>query len=169
MTVIDRQVVVALAPVREALLARARADADRIRVEGSASAARVLSAAGELADRILTDARREGEAAAATALAAERARIRRQARATVLAARREAYEHLRAQARTAVGELAREADLVAGLGAAVRAALGDGAQIVEVDSGGVVGEAGGRRLDCSLTGFADRAVTELFDELEDAS
>jgi hypothetical protein len=69
----------------------------------------------------------------------------------------------------AVGELAQEPALAAGLGAAVRAALGEGAHIRDVEGGGVVGEAEGRRLDCSLPGFADRAVAALVSELEDAS
>jgi hypothetical protein len=167
MTATDGGIVAALAPVREALLAAAHADADQVRAEASERAARVLVAARREADRILTEARREGEDAVAAVLAAEQARARRQARATVLAQRREAYAQLGARARVAVEALAREPAIACGLEAAVRRALGEGARIREADGGGVVGEVEGRRLDCSLAGFAERAVSALLDELEE--
>ena len=88
-------------------------------------------------------------------------RARREARATVLAAHREGYETLRAAAYEAVLRLRddpRYPQLHEALTLAARRTLGRGARLRDASDGGVVAERAGRRLDLSLTGFADRAV-----------
>ena len=94
-----------LAPVREELLARARADAERLLAEADAEGAASLAAARSEANAILEAARAEGESDAAVVLSAKRARDRRQARATVLAAQREAYDKLRSRVVQALSAL----------------------------------------------------------------
>jgi hypothetical protein len=48
-----------------------------------------------------------------------------------------------------------------------RHALGRSARISDADGGGVVGRRAGRRVDLSLTGFADRAVDACAARLEE--
>lgn len=154
----------ALTPVRSALLARAHAEADLIRERSEVDAQQTVEAATAEAGRIRRTARAEGEAQAATAATAARNQARREARALVLGARREAYERLRDAAREAVGRIADEPEVRRRLVAAVRATLGPEARIVDAPGGGVIGVAAGRRLDLSLTGFADRALERVLGE-----
>jgi hypothetical protein len=157
----ELSIVEALAPVRNALLADARADAERLDARALGDAGRALAQAREQADRILAEARAAGAADAAEVVARERAQARRRARTVVLRARREAYEELVAAARTAVSHLRAEpgyAELSGHLAGAARRLLGPHTRVEEAGGGGVVASSGGRRLDLSLTGFADRAV-----------
>jgi vacuolar-type H+-ATPase subunit E/Vma4 len=150
-----------LAPVRAALLDNARAEAARIEAAAVAAAEAKLAAAREEAERILAQAREQGAADAAAVLAADRARARRRARAVLLAARREGYEALRAAVREAVYAWRDDPgypQLRTGLARAARRALGPGTRVRDAADGGVIGYQGGRRLDVSLTGFADRAA-----------
>jgi vacuolar-type H+-ATPase subunit H len=148
----------ALAPVRAALLGAARAEAQRVRADAEERAATVLADARNRAARMLADATRQGAADADSLLAGERARARRQARAVVLRAGRDAYEALRAQARDAAARLGDDPVVRGRLVATARDGLGPGARVSDVDGGGVVAEVSGRRLDLSLAGFAARAV-----------
>ncbi|MGC9669782.1 V-type ATP synthase subunit E family protein [Planosporangium sp. 12N6] len=160
MTTLKSAPVDVLAPVREALLAAARADADQIVAAAEADADAVLAAARDQAARILGQARQEGLADAAALVAADRSRARRRARVTVLRARREAYEVLRSATRAAAARLRDEPEypeLRARLVAAARRALGPDARVQEAEGGGIVAESPGHRLDLSLSGFADRA------------
>jgi hypothetical protein len=150
-----------LAPVRDALLASARADAARTTSEAEEAASATLAAARATAARIRREARAQGAASGAAAGAAERNRVRREARAEVLGAQRDAYERLLAAARRSAGQLAAEPGypvLRRRLATAATGALGPGAALRDGDGGGVIGEAPGRRVDYSLAGFADRAV-----------
>jgi hypothetical protein len=160
----------ALGPVRTALLARARAEADSVRERCEADADRAVAAATAQAELVRRAARADGEREAAAASAADRRRARREARALVLDARREAYERLAHAARDAVLRLATEPEFRAvrqRMVAAIHTALGSNARIVDAPGGGVLGVDGGRRLDLSLSGFADRAVpTVLAGEAE---
>jgi vacuolar-type H+-ATPase subunit E/Vma4 len=143
------------------VLDSAHVDAARIRAAAAADAEQTLAAAHAEAERILVRARRQGARDAAAAVGAARARARREARATVLAARREGYDVLRAAAREAVLRLRDDPgypQLHEALVHAARRALGRGARLRDMPEGGVVGDRAGRRLDLSLTGFADRAV-----------
>jgi len=159
-----------LTAVREAFIASARAEAAQIRAEAAAAVERTIATAREEADRIRAYARKQGAADAAAQLRADRSRARRQARAVVLAARREGYDELRAAARAAVLRIRDDPGyprLRMALEDAARHALGRGAQIGDADGGGVVGRRAGRRVDLSLTGFADRAVDNCAARLEE--
>jgi vacuolar-type H+-ATPase subunit E/Vma4 len=158
-----------LAPVRDSLLARARAEAHRLLGEATADADRVLAAARAEADEVLATARAEGEADAAAALADVRARARRRGRSRVLAARRTAYDELVRAARAASRDLAAEP----GFGAArarlrdrARSALGPDAVLRDTDDG-VAAEAGGRRVVLGLDGLADAAIDRLGADVEE--
>jgi vacuolar-type H+-ATPase subunit E/Vma4 len=151
----------ALAPVRAALLAAARADAARTTSEAETAAAETLAAARAAASTIRREAYAQGAASGAATAAMERNRVRRAARAEVLSAQRDGYEQLRAAARRAAGQLAAGPGypvLRRRLAAAAAEALGPGAVVRDGDGGGVIGELPGRRVDYSLAGFADRAV-----------
>jgi vacuolar-type H+-ATPase subunit E/Vma4 len=165
----DEATAAALAPVRDALLAAARRDADAVRERSAAAAARTLSAARDAAAQIRAEARARGVEDAATAMASERSRARRRAHAAVLAARREEYESLRTAARSALAEL-RDDDgyplLRQHMADAARRLLGPEAQLTEATDGGVIGRAAGRRLDLSLAGFADRAVDAVVADVD---
>ncbi len=158
-----------LEPVRQAILAAAHADAERLLADADAEAADAVARAEAEADRIGSTARTQGEADAEAVLVSERARARRRARALVLAAQRAAYDGLRARVVRALPELR------AGTGYArwrdsvdeqVREMLGEDAVLTEPPDGGVVGEAPGRRVAVTLTALADQAIDALGADVE---
>lgn len=158
-----------LVAVREALLARAAAEAERLLAEADAEADATLARARTEAEAIRAEARAQGEADAAAVLVAERARGRRQARAVVLEAQRESYDALRARALQQT--LALRADPAYApwcdrLRQHVHAVLGADAAVTEHPDGGVLGEASGRRVAYTLTGLADRALDALGSDVE---
>ena len=158
----------ALAPVRQALLAAAQDEAERDLERARTAAARVLAEAAAQAERTRSQARAQGAADATAALAADRARARRAARAAVLAAHREAYDALRSGARRAVAQLREDpgyGEFCRQMSDELRRVLGPDAEVRESPHGGMVGEGHGRRLDYSLSGFADRAAQALAGEL----
>lgn len=160
-----------LEAVRDALLAEARADAAEQVAAADTAGRDAVDAAQAEADRLLAQARADGEAEARAAVAGELARARRQAREVVLAARRAAYEHVGAEARrqaTELGEAPGGASLVEGLAALARAQLGDGA-VVDADGevGGVVARAGTRSVDYRLAAVAERCLDALGPEVEE--
>lgn len=158
-----------LLPVREALLARARADAERLLADVDAEGAAIIARAQAEADAIRAEARAEGEADAAAVLVAERARVRRQARAVVLAAQRQSYEGMRARAVEQVATLRGDPGYgrwCDGLRDEVRAALGPEAVVSEHPEGGVLGESSGRRVAYTLVALAERAVDALGTDVE---
>lgn len=158
-----------LAPVREALLRRAHDYAARLLAEAAAAAAEQEASARREAEAIRAMARAQGEADAAAVLADERARARRRARAVVLEAQGAAYERLRSEVRMAVADLRHDPAypaLLAQLTVRVKADLGPEIVISEHPDGGVIGEAGGRRMTYLLTDLADAAVADLSAEPE---
>ena len=158
-----------LLPVREALLARARADAERLLAEVDAEADEIVARAEAEADAIRAEARAQGEADAAAVLVAERARARRQARVVVLAAQRESYADLSARAAEQVATLRADpgyASWCDGLRENARAALGPAAVVTEHPGGGVLAEAPGRRVAYTLVGLIEQAVEALGPDLE---
>jgi vacuolar-type H+-ATPase subunit E/Vma4 len=158
----------ALEPVRAWLLAAAHAEAERLRAEAAADAERVVAGARAEADAILADARAQGTAEGSALAAAEQARSRRQARRLVLQAEREAYEELRARSRAAVRALRQDPGYPAlreRLDRLALAAAGPGASVSEDPDGGVVAEAPGIRVDCTLDGLAERAIAALGGEV----
>lgn len=161
MTPTETTTVDELRPVREALLAQAREDADRVIAAARAEAAAVLDAAHREADAIRGRARALGQADAEAVLAARRSRTRRAARATVLRAQRDVYDEVHRRVRAAVTAM-RDDDaypgLLARLAAQGRATLGADATVTESSTGGVVCESGGRRAVYTLEALADRAL-----------
>ena len=161
----DRAITNALAPLRAALRAAAAADVDGLLAGAEADATEQIAAALARAETIVAQARAEGAADAAVVLAGPRARARREARAITMRAQRDAYRSLREASRAAArrhvdqpGHLkVRER-----LATAARARLGSG----PVTTREMVTEAAGRRIDCSLDGFADRAVDALGSKVE---
>jgi vacuolar-type H+-ATPase subunit E/Vma4 len=156
----------ALRPLHAELLRRARAEADQILADANAEARDVLDGAENEAHRIIDNARAAGAAEALMAQAAERARTRRAHQSGVLAAQRNGYEQLRARATDAVHQLRDEPGYPAlreRLAARAVQVLGTGTGVVvtEDPAGGIVAEAAGRRLDLSLTAFAERALERV--------
>jgi vacuolar-type H+-ATPase subunit E/Vma4 len=161
----------AVEPVRSALLATALSDADAVRARARGEADAVVVAAEAQAAQLTAEARRQGGAEATAAAAAATAAARRQAHRAVLAARARAYRTLREQARVAVAGMAAEPGYTAlrqRLTAAVHRILGPDARVRDSGDGGLVGEAGTRRVDLSLAGFADRAVDAVAAQEEQA-
>lgn len=152
----------ALAPLREALLARARAEGDRIRAAAAAEGARLEASAAEEADRLLATARSQGEADAAALLAVDRAWTRHSARAILLTAQRGAYDELREQARAALRAALDDPSRRTQLAAALRRRLGSGVVVTEHPDGGLVADAAdNRRADGSVGALIDAALTAL--------
>ncbi len=151
----------ALEPLRIALLARARTDADNQRAAAEDEGRRVVEAARREADAALAEARSRGEADAAGMLTVERAQARRTARAVVLAAQHAAYDELCRQARAAVADLLADPDRHRGLAVIVRERLGDGAVVRDDPAGGVVAESpDGRRIDASVGALVTAAMSD---------
>lgn len=155
--------------VREALLSRAHADAQRLLAEVDAEADAIIAGAQAEADTIRVEARAQGEADAAEVLAAERARVRRHARAVVLAAQRDTYDELRSRVVRDLPTLRADPAYATWrdrLGEDVRAVLGADAVVTEHPAGGVLGEVAGRRVAYTLVGLADRALDALGADVE---
>lgn len=159
-----------LRPLVDALRHRAHRQAVELLAEADADAHRSLATARAEADRLLAEARAEGAADGARALAAERTNAERQARSVVLAAQREAYEHARSAARSAVGRLRAEpvyADLLAALQLRARRQLGPEATITELPGGGIAATRGDRRLEFALEGLADDLLEDMGQDLQE--
>lgn len=158
----------ALAPVREALLARAHAEAED-RVRDAEEAARTgLTRARTEGRAAVETARREGEADAASALAADRSRARRRARSVVLRAQRSAYDALLDAVGTRVRTLADDpawSVMREELVARARQVLGPDAVVREVP-GGVVAEHGPRRAELTLSSLALAHLAALGPDVE---
>jgi vacuolar-type H+-ATPase subunit E/Vma4 len=158
----------ALGPVREALLARAHAEANELVRAAQSEAEAQVARAETQARAVVDEARREGEADAAAALAAERARARRRARALVLRAQRSVYEALREASRMGALSLQDEPAwpmMRQRLVARARDLLGPEAEIREVP-GGITSRQGPRRVDLTVTSLADAHVAALGPEVE---
>lgn len=154
----------AVAPVREALLAHARAEGADALARAEAAAEQLVSGARDEAAAIRAEARAAGERDAAAIRARDVARARREARGAVLRAQSAAYEELRRRARESVRALREDPEypvLVDALRARAVARLGSDAVVRELPEGGVLAEVPGRRLDLSLDALADAAVERL--------
>ncbi len=165
----EADAVAALAPVRAALLAAARADAAATRERAEQEAGRIVADAAARAEELMGRARRRGRDAADAVAEAERARARRAVRGAELRGRREAYDALLdrvaqlLRARCAGPDGPRIADR---LTAGARAFLGADAVTGPGGRGGVTGRAPGRVVDGSVTVLAERAVAALGAEVE---
>jgi vacuolar-type H+-ATPase subunit H len=162
------ELLTALAPVRAAMLAAAGHDVDRIVAESRAAGQQRIADAQAHGARLRQEARERGAADAAAAMAEQRSRVGRRARAIVMRAHREEYDALHEAARQAAPRLVEEPDypgLRPNLAEAVRTLLGPDALLRDASGGGVIGQADGRRVDFSLARFADRAVDQVVAEL----
>lgn len=160
----------ALQPVRGRLLDCARADADREIAEAQQEAERVLSAARDQAAQLAEAARAAGRDAAKTVSAQRLAALRRELRGAVNAARRDSYERWCRHGTEAVLRLRDDTaypQWAAALRAAARATLGGEAQLSEHPTGGVVGEAGQRRIDLSLAAIAARVLDDTTAQVDE--
>ncbi|WP_067453163.1 hypothetical protein [Actinomadura macra] len=160
----DPDAAAAIAPVRDALLGRAREQAADVRASGEREAAALLATARAEAARILDEARAAGRADGAAAAAAERSRTRSEARTVVLAARRQAYGELCRRVRAEVRERCTGAsgpETVRRLTTLARRRLGPAAETAEAPGGGLVARTAHAELDLSADVLAERAVAAL--------
>lgn len=168
MTELPQGSAAALAPVRESLLATAAATAAEIRADAHEQAQALLDAATREADRIRADAVASGEAVARSEAALRTARVRREAGEVVLARRNALRLELQRQVRESALALrtdARYPELLARLREHGRALLGADATITEDPDGGVIAEAGSRRLDLSLPTLASDTLESMISEV----
>lgn len=159
-----------LSAVRAALLEHARRDASATLADADAMAAAVVARATSEAAAIVAEARSRGEADGADVLAADRARVAREARGVVLAERRAAYDALRQRARDVVSGLREDSSypaLLEALRQRVVRELGADATLREHERGGIVGESPGRRVVYTLDDLADGIVDQLGDDLDE--
>ena len=160
----------ALHPVRRHLLESARADAEREIGEARQEAQRVVAAARDQAAQLAETARDAGRAAAATASAQRRAALQRELRGAVLAARRDIYQQWCRRGTEAVLRLRDDPaypNWDAALRDATQATLGADAQLSEHPTGGVVAEAGQRRIDLSLAAIAAQVLDDTTAQLDE--
>lgn len=151
----------ALAPLRQELLAQARADARRVLAQADRESEHILARAREQVEVILDAARGEAAVRAEAVRRAEAAAVRTAVRAAALNARREAYEEFRREVHDAVQGFRDAPDyplVLSDLTARARATLGSGVPVREDPSGGVVATDSRRVLRCTLTAFAEQAV-----------
>jgi len=158
----------ALAPVRAALLRRARERASEITAQARRQASEALDQAHRDAASQVDRAREAGRSQAVPLAAALRAHGRRQARAVLLGAQHDAYQELRDGVRASVASL-RDAPgydlLLERLRHDAGQAAGPGAVLAEAPAGGVIARAPGIVVDCSLPRLADAAVEALGDQV----
>jgi len=152
----------ALEPVRTALRAVARAEADEVLRDARRRRKELLADARRTADEMLTAARADGESEATAAVNARLAQSRRDARRIVLRAQRDLYDELRQRCRVAAAGLAADPgheELRRHLAARALAQLGPEATLCDSVDGGIVASAGSRRLDLTLPMLAEQALS----------
>lgn len=151
-----------LQPLRDALVARAHADADRLREEAAAEGRRQIAAARAQVASLLSAARAQGEAEGAELRTAARAEARRTARTAVLGGQRTAYDVLRTRAGEAVRSMMQEPAQRAVLVQLLRTALGEAVALTDTADGGMVASTpDGRSIDASVSALVDRALADL--------
>jgi vacuolar-type H+-ATPase subunit E/Vma4 len=154
----------ALAPVRAAMLRRAAGQADWILADARRQAEAIVGQARRDASDAVSRGRAAGRAQAAPMRAAELSRGGRQARSIVLSAQRDARDELTGRVRATVAGLRDEPGyglLRERLTRLALLAAGPQATVAEHPAGGVVAQAPGVLVDCSLPRLADRAVAAL--------
>ena len=154
----------AFAPLASALLERADRDARTAVARADEDALAVVAQARTEADALLADARAKGVADGAAVSAAERMRAEREASRIVHEAQSAAREDLRRAAREAVRGLRHDPQypaMIEALRARATDALGPGATVTELEAGGIVAEAGSRRVELSLDALADDLMDRM--------
>lgn len=154
----------ALEPVRKALHSAADKQAADLRDDARSQASALVEAARAEAAAILSAAAKEGEAVARSEAALRSARARREAHELVLAQRSSLRLELHRRVREAAAGLEsdpRYPELVTRLTEQCRDLLGPDAVVSESPEGGVVAEAGSRRLDLSLPVLAEISLDSI--------
>ncbi|GHE13526.1 hypothetical protein [Streptomyces alanosinicus] len=152
----------ALDPVRAELLRAARAEAEAVLGRARADADETVRLARGTAEKVLAQARDLGAADGRAAATRERVRAAADAWARELAARAEVFADLRVKTRCGVRQALVDGALPsARFAETARALLGADARITAVQGGGVTAEAPGRRLDLSADTLADRALARM--------
>jgi vacuolar-type H+-ATPase subunit E/Vma4 len=155
----------ALAPLVSALLDRARQEAQDTLSEADRDARAIVAGARAEADALLADARAKGVAEGAAVAAAARTRAEREARRIILETRSSAREDLRNEVREAVAALRHDPqypDIIEALRIRATDELGPDVTITLLEGGGIVAEAGARRVEYALGALAD----ELLDRMD---
>jgi len=153
-----------LTPVRQALRAAADKQAGLFRDDARLQARALLDGAKAEAAAILAAAAGEGEAAARSEAALRSARARRQAHELVLVQRNNLRLELHRRVREAAAGITSDPRYPALLGRLTeqcRELLGPDAKVHEGREGGVVAEAGSRRLDLTLPELAELALDKV--------
>jgi vacuolar-type H+-ATPase subunit E/Vma4 len=159
-----------LEPVRQALLSDAVAEADRIVSTAVESATDLVAAATAQADAEVDRARHRLELSSQARADQVFARVRTDGHRVVLATQQQLGQQLIDTVHASVQELRtdpRYPALLDHLEAVARSQLGDHA-IIERDpqpDGGIVAQAGSRRVDYRLAALADRALDSLADDV----
>ena len=159
----------ALGPVRDALLARARADAPAEVARAEEEARAILAEAGRRAAAVRQEARARGEADAHAVQVAGRASARREARSVVLAAQSAVASALHDRVHACLQDLRDDpafAEIESRLEAQARVLLGPDVRLAPDPSGGFVAECSGRRVELTLDAVADRLLERLGPELQ---
>lgn len=155
----------ALAPLRQALLASAQADVARELAEAQRQATALVTRAEARAEKVLAAAVSAGKEDAEAVITARRNEARRQARMSELATQREAYDELRRQVADHLARLAADPQRRERLANQVHQLLGPAATVQDAPGGGVIGRSPGRQVDLGVRALADRAVHDLGGEL----
>jgi vacuolar-type H+-ATPase subunit E/Vma4 len=159
----------ALEPVRRALLADARADADRIIGEATREAALTVDEAEQEAAVSIERAVRHGTASAQARSDQRLAQARAEVHGEILRAQDQVRRRLHHAVHTAALDLRsdpRYPDLLNELERLARNQLGPNAQIKrDVRTGGIVAIAGSRRVDYTLPALAERALDVQADKV----
>ena len=159
-----------LDPVREALLAEARATADHILRQADERASDQVEQAHQETEALVARARAEGQAAAELETISALVEARRRARTLVLEAQRAIHDDVRRRAEAAAQELRatpRYDELLDRLTDLAREVLGPGSKVErDPPEGGVVAQAGNRRLAYTLPALVERCLAEHAHEID---
>jgi vacuolar-type H+-ATPase subunit E/Vma4 len=159
-----------LEPVRDALLRDAAAEADRIVAAATKSARDVVAAATASADAEVAEALHRAELSAQAHSEQALARLRNDGHRVVLTTQQQLRQQLIGEVHSAAQDLRadpRYGALLDHLETLARSQLGDDV-VVERDpepDGGIIAEAGSRRVDYRLASLADRALDILADDV----
>ncbi|HSO03163.1 MAG TPA: hypothetical protein VLQ92_01685 [Candidatus Limnocylindrales bacterium] len=159
----------ALAPLASALLDRARLDAQGTVARADEDAQALVARARAEADALLADARAMGAADGAAVTAAARMRAERDARRITLEAESAAREDRRRAAREAVRGLRHDPaypEMLEALRARATHELGPDVTVTELEAGGILAEAGPRRIEYSLDALADDLLDRMDSSVE---
>ncbi len=154
----------ALAPLVSALLDRARQDAQDTLSDADRDAGAVVAGARAEADALLADARAKGVAEGEAVAAAERTRAEREARRIILETRSSTREDLRHAVREAVAELRHDPkypDIIEALRTRATHELGPDVTVTLLEGGGIIAEAGSRRVEYSLGALGDDLLDRM--------